>query len=79
MRSGSRHEIGREIAAVELHAVHGFQLRGHGLRFLDRDHAILADLLHRFGDHVTDGGIAVGGNPCRPERSCRRTRASRAS
>ena len=38
------------------------QLGGHGLGFLDRDHAILADLLHRFGDDVADGGVAVGGN-----------------
>ena len=38
------------------------ELGGHGLGFLDRDHAVLADLLHRFGDDVADGGVAVGGN-----------------
>ena len=55
-------EVGREIAAVELHAVHGLQLGDHGLRFFDRDDAVLADLLHRVGDDVADGVIAVGGN-----------------
>ena len=59
---GVAHEVGREIAAIELHAVHGLQLGGHGLGFLDRDHAVLAHLLHRFGDDVADGGIAVGGD-----------------
>ncbi len=32
------------------------------LRFFDRDHAVLADLLHRVGDDVADGLIAVGRN-----------------
>ena len=59
---GIGHEVRREVAAVELHAVHGLQLGGHGLGFLHRDHAVLADLLHRFGDDVADGGIAIGGN-----------------
>ena len=34
----------------------------HGLGFLDRDHAVLADLLHRVGDDVADGRVAIGGN-----------------
>ncbi len=59
---GVGHEVRREIAAVELHAVHGLQFGGHGLGFLDRDHAVLADLLHGFGNDIADGGIAVGGD-----------------
>ena len=59
---GVGHEIGRQIATVELHAVHGLQLRNHGLRFFDRDHAVLAHLLHRVGNDVADRVIAVGGN-----------------
>ena len=31
-------------------------------RFLDRDDAVLADLLHRFGDDLADGVVAVGGD-----------------
>ena len=31
-----------------------------GLRLLDRDHALVADLLHRLGEHLADLGIAVG-------------------
>src|SRR6184192_3986741 len=30
------------------------------LGLLDRDHALLADLLHRLGDQVADGAVAVG-------------------
>src|ERR1700716_1547758 len=56
---GVAHEIGGEIAAIELHAVHGLQHGGHGLRFLDRDHAILADFLHGVGDDVSDSRVAV--------------------
>src|SRR6185369_17061128 len=35
---------------------------GHGLRFLDRDDTVLAHLLHRLGDDVADGFVAVGGD-----------------
>ena len=55
-------EVGGEVAAVELHAVHGAQLGDHGLGFFHRDHAILADFLHGVGDDVADGRVAVGGN-----------------
>src|SRR5439155_9514509 len=54
---GVADEIGRQIAAVELHAVHGLQLGGHGLGFLNRDDTVLADLLHGLGDNVADGVI----------------------
>ena len=53
-------EIGGEITAVELHAVHGAQLGDHGLGLFDRDDAILADLLHGVGNDVADGRVAVG-------------------
>jgi hypothetical protein len=33
-----------------------------GLRFLDRDGAVLADLVHRVGDDLADGGVPVRGN-----------------
>jgi hypothetical protein len=53
-------EIGREIAAVELHAFDDLELGLHALGFLDGDHAVLADLVHRLGDHVADRLVAVG-------------------
>ena len=59
---GIGHEIGREIAAVELHTFDGVELGHHGLGLFHRDYAILADLLHGFGDDVADGLVAVGGN-----------------
>jgi len=52
-------EIGRDVAAVELHAFNHFELGLQGLRFLDGDHALVADLLHRIGEELADFGIAV--------------------
>ena len=57
---GVRHEVRREVAAVELHALDGVE-RGLGaLGLLDRDDAVLADLVHRVGDEVADLGVVVG-------------------
>src|SRR5215468_8361474 len=53
-------EIGRDVAAVELHALDHFELRLERLCFLGRDHALVADLLHRIGDETTNLCIAVG-------------------
>ena len=55
-------EVGREVAAVELHAFDDFELGLGGLGFLDGDDALVADLLHRFGDHLADRLIAIAGN-----------------
>ena len=55
-------EVGRDVAAVELHAFDHFELGLQGLRLFDRDHALVADLLHRVGEELADFGIAVGGN-----------------
>src|SRR5208282_4434618 len=52
-------EIGREIAAIELHALDDVELGYRGLRLLDRDHALVADLFHRVGDHLADRLVAV--------------------
>jgi len=46
-------EVGRDIAAVELHPlVYSFSSRGTALP--RRDHAVLADLVHDLGDDVAD-------------------------
>ena len=55
-------EIGREIAAIELHALDDVEFGHSGLRLLDRDHALVADLFHRVGDHLADRLVAVGGD-----------------
>ena len=55
-------EVGREIAAVELHALDGLELELERLRFLDRDDALIADLLHRLGDLLADHLLAIGGD-----------------
>ena len=55
-------EVGREIAAIELHALDHLELGGHALGFLDGDHAFLADALHGLGDDVADLTLAVGRN-----------------
>ena len=53
-------EIGRDIAAVELHAFDDFQLGLGGLGFFDGDDALVADLFHGFGEKLADLGIAIG-------------------
>ena len=61
-RLGVGDEVGREIALVELHAFDHFEGGLDGLGFLDRDGAVLADLVHRVGDDLADGGVPVGGD-----------------
>src|SRR5216684_2226057 len=55
-------EVGREVAAVELHAFDDFEGRLHRLGFLDGDDAIFAYLLHGFGDNAADLFVVIGGN-----------------
>ena len=57
---GVGHEIGRDVAAVELHAFDDFELGIEALGFLDRDDAFVANLLHRFGKEAADFAVAVG-------------------
>src|SRR6516165_2317962 len=52
-------EVGREVAAVELHAFDDLDFGVERFGFLDRDHAFVADLLHRLGDHLADLAVAV--------------------
>jgi hypothetical protein len=59
-RLGARDEVGRDVALVELHAFDQLE-RGLGrLRFLDRDDAVLADLVHRLGEELADRAVVVG-------------------
>src|SRR3546814_4715259 len=53
-------EVGRKITAIELHAFDDVELELEALGLLDRDHAFLADLVHRLGDLLADDGVAVG-------------------
>ena len=55
-------EVWREIATVKLHAFNNFKLGFGCFGFFNRDHAFIADLLHRLGDHVADGLFAIGRN-----------------
>ena len=59
---GVGHEVRRDVAAVELHALDDFELGLKALGLLDRDHALIADLLHGVGQEAADLGIAVGRN-----------------
>ncbi len=61
---GVGHEVGRDVAPVELHALGVFLLETERLAFLDRDDAVLADLVHDLGDDFADFGIgrADGGH-----------------
>ncbi|MNS59742.1 hypothetical protein D3C72_927080 [compost metagenome] len=53
-------EVGRQVAAVELHAFDDVQLVFQRLAVFDGDDAFLANLVHRVSDDLADGGIAVG-------------------
>jgi hypothetical protein len=53
-------EIGREVAAVELHTFNHVERGLGGLGFLYGNRAILADLVHGFGDQLADGVVTIG-------------------
>src|SRR5262249_36608633 len=55
-------EVGRDVAAVELHALDHVKLGLERFGLLDRDHALVADLLHRLGEEAADLAVAVGRN-----------------
>jgi hypothetical protein len=61
-RFGLGDEVGADVAPVELHPLDVFRLEFEALAFLDRDHAVLADLVHDLGDQVAD--LGVGGRCC---------------
>ena len=53
-------EVGREVAAVELHALDDVQRGLERLGLFDGDDAVLADLVHRVGDDLADRLVVVG-------------------
>ena len=55
-------EIRREVAAVELHALDDVEFVLQARAFFNRDHAFLADLLHRFGNGLADRLVGVRGD-----------------
>jgi hypothetical protein len=59
---GVGHEVGRDVALVEAHALDEVHLHAEGLRLLDGDDAVLAHLVDGVGDEPADLGVAVGGD-----------------
>src|SRR3954463_8608314 len=55
-------EVGRDVAAVELHAFDHVEFGLEALGLFHRDDALVADLLHRVGEELADFGVAVGGD-----------------
>ena len=55
-------EVGREVAAVELHALDPLDFGGQALALVDGDDAVLADLFHGVGQQLADLGVVVGGD-----------------
>src|SRR4051794_38613654 len=53
-------EVGRDVAAVELHALDDVELGLERLGFLDGDDTLVADLLHGVGEELADLLVAVG-------------------
>ena len=60
-RLGLVDEVRRDVALVELHAFDEVDGRLDALAFLDRDDAVLADLVHGLGDLLADLAVLVGG------------------
>src|SRR5262245_146336 len=56
------HEVGRDVAPVELHALDDVLGGLDRLGLFDRDRAVLAHLLHGLGDDLADRVVAVGGD-----------------
>src|SRR5256885_12940597 len=56
------YEVGRQVAAVELHALDDVEFVGQRLAFFNGDHAFLADLVHGFGNDAAHGFVGVGGD-----------------
>jgi hypothetical protein len=52
-------EVGRDVAAVELHALDNVELGLEALGLFHRDHAFVADFLHRFREEVADLLVAI--------------------
>src|SRR6266436_736457 len=55
-------EVGRDVAAVELHAFDDLEFGLKRLSFFNRDDALVADLLHGVGKELADFRVAVGGD-----------------
>ena len=53
-------EVGRDVAAVELHSLGDLELILDGLALLDRDDTLLANLLHGVGEKLSNVCVAVG-------------------
>ena len=68
-RFGVGHEVGREVALVELHAFDDVEGGFDRLGFFDRDGAVLADLVHRVGDDLADRACPSWRRRSRPARS----------
>src|SRR6478735_1722164 len=54
------HEVRRDVAAIELHALGVFLLEAQALALFDGDDAVLADLVHHLGDDLADFRIRGG-------------------
>ena len=57
-----RYEIGREVATIELHTFDNVKGGLNRLGFFNGNDAVFADLVHRFGNDVADGGVVVRGH-----------------
>src|SRR5262249_8313905 len=59
-RVGSGDKIGADVAAIKLHTFDVLGLEFQTTALFNRDHAVLTDLVHDFGDQVTDLAVLCG-------------------
>ncbi len=62
------YEIGGEVTAVELHTFNNIKSGVEAFCFFNGDNAFFTDLVHGFGNDVTNGYIVVLRRWYRPER-----------
>ena len=53
-------EVGRDVAAVELHTFDVLGLEFQALGFFNGDDAVFADFVHHLGDQLADGAVLGG-------------------
>ncbi len=55
-------EVGRDVAAIDLHPLDDIEFGCQGFRFFNGDYPVGGDFFHRFGNHFADFFVVTGGD-----------------
>ncbi len=59
-RVGVGHEVGADVATIELHTIDVFLFELEALGLFHGDNAVFTDLIHNLGNQLADGHILGG-------------------